>query len=166
MGHANLNPHICEGPCSTENQPTRSLKLLVAEDNAMIARVLVAQLVQRGHLVTLAVNGDEAVLACAEEQFDAVLMDCQMPPGLDGFGATRVIRALDGYADVPIIALISETFEGVQQHCRDAGMSGYLFKPASPCRLRVCLEYHTGLSDAMFCNYDTTRGEIFSSVTL
>ena len=165
MGHPTPKQQVCEGACGAEiSQAANRLRLLVAEDNAMIAQVTLAQLTRRGHHVTLAVNGDEAVLACAEQQFDAVLMDCQMPC-LDGFGATRVIRAMDGYADVPIIALTTETFDGVRQQCRDAGMSGYLFKPATPCQLRVCLEHHTRLADAMFSNYDTSRGEIFSVVS-
>lgn len=129
-------------PCPGPSSPT-GLKLLVAEDNNLISGALLAQLSEQGHRVTLARDGEEAVLACAEETYDAVFMDCQMP-ALDGFGATRVIRALDGYAEIPIIALTTECFEGVRERCREVGMSGFLVKPATPCQLRVCLEHHGG----------------------
>lgn len=132
MGQAQLCPRSETGS---------GLRLLVAEDNSLISRALLAQLTEQGHRVTLARDGEEAVLACAEETFDVVLMDCQMP-SLDGFAATRVIRCLDGYSEIPIVALTTESFEGVREKCRQVGMSGFLIKPATACQLRVCLEHH------------------------
>lgn len=122
--------------------PARRLSLLVAEDNPIVARVLLAQLTESGHEVTLARNGCEAVQACEEQEFDAVIMDCQMPL-LDGYQATRAIRKLPGHQRTPIIALTAQAFTGEKQKCLNAGMSDYLVKPVTPAELQSCLDQHT-----------------------
>jgi signal transduction histidine kinase len=121
----------------------RNLKLLVAEDNPIVSRVLKAQLTDLGHDVTLVRDGLDAVKACGDEQFDAVVMDCQMPQ-VDGYEATRSIRLLPGYATVPVIALTAQAFTGEKEKCLAAGMTDYLVKPVTPAELQNCLHLHTG----------------------
>ncbi|HEV3025268.1 MAG TPA: PAS domain-containing protein, partial [Pirellulales bacterium] len=92
------------GPSAT--QCGRHMKLLLAEDNAVNQKLVVRLLEKRGHQVTIAVNGREAVAALEREPFDVVLMDVQMPE-LGGFEATAAIRqgerARGGH--VPIVAM-------------------------------------------------------------
>jgi CheY-like chemotaxis protein len=80
--------------------------------------------------VTLAADGRTAVDAYRDAEFDLVLMDCQLPV-LDGFGATREIRALEaaGRPPVPIVALTANALAGDREHCLAAGMNDYLSKP-------------------------------------
>lgn len=74
-------------------------------------------------------NGEEAVQAVSQGDFDVVLMDIQMPR-LDGLEATRQIRALDPpKGRIPIIALTADAMTGAREHYAKAGMDGYLAKP-------------------------------------
>jgi len=111
---------------------TRTLRLLLAEDNPVNQRVACAMLRRRGHLVVVANNGREAVEAAAAHEFDVVLMDVQMPE-LGGLDATREIRALErergGTRRVPIIALTAHAMAGDRERCLAADMDGYLAKP-------------------------------------
>ncbi len=106
------------------------LKALIAEDN-MINRAVAASMLERwGCLVVQAENGQEAVSEIQKENFDFVLMDCQMPV-MDGFEATSAIRELEGSGArrSVIIALTANAMEGDRQKCLDAGMDGYVSKP-------------------------------------
>jgi CheY-like chemotaxis protein len=81
---------------------------------------------------SLAENGIEALERLAEEPFDLVLMDCQMPL-MDGFQATAAIRAHQdpNVASLPVIALTANAMAGDEKFCLEAGMNGYLSKPFS-----------------------------------
>jgi two-component system, sensor histidine kinase len=107
----------------------RKLKILVAEDNAMI-RILIARLLKkRGHVADMVVNGKEAVAAAAHTSYDLVLMDMHMPE-MDGVSATMAIRGLAGPERlVPIIALTGNALVGQRESCLAAGMNDYLSKP-------------------------------------
>ncbi len=107
-----------------------ALSILVAEDNVVNQRVIEVMLRRRGHLVTIAGNGQLAVEAWRTHGFDLVLMDVQMPE-MDGLEATRVIRReeLRRGARVPIVALTAHALSSDQDRCRDAGMDAYLTKP-------------------------------------
>jgi len=95
--------------------------------------VALSMLKRFGCRVEVAKNGREAVAAVERERFDAVLMDCHMPE-MDGFDATRAIRAMEAAADasrprVPVIALRANALEGDCDRCLAAGMDDYLSKP-------------------------------------
>ncbi len=119
----------------------KTLKLLVAEDNPIVSKVLKVQLEELGHQVFLVGDGHEAVAACASHPFDVIVMDCQMPH-LDGYDATRAIRKLKRFQTTPIIALTAQAFTGEREKCLDAGMSDYLVKPVTPCELQARFEAH------------------------
>jgi len=109
--------------------PERHGQVLLVEDNAVNRRVAVWMLSKLGYEVQCAVDGIEALEAMATATFDAVLMDCQMPR-MDGYDATRAIRALPGRASVtPVIALTANAMQGDRDRCLAAGMDDYLAKP-------------------------------------
>jgi signal transduction histidine kinase/DNA-binding response OmpR family regulator len=118
----------------------RSLNVLVAEDNK-INQLLAQSLLKRsGHLCTMVTDGLQAVTAVQRGAFDVVLMDVHMPE-LDGFEATRRIRALPGnLCRIPIIALTADALEGDRKKCIEAGMDDYLSKPIDFDALRQMLE--------------------------
>ncbi|HEU0102162.1 MAG TPA: response regulator [Mycobacteriales bacterium] len=104
-------------------------RVLVAEDNVVNQRVVTAMLEQLGYVVDLAPDGLVAVERALARRYDAVLMDCQMPQ-LDGFEATRRIRAADGAtATTPVIGLTASALAVDRQHCQEAGMDDFLSKP-------------------------------------
>jgi CheY-like chemotaxis protein len=93
-----------------------------------------------------ACEGEPAVGAARERDFDVVLMDVQMP-GMDGLAATRAIRALSEdpspqvrlRSQVPIVAVTAHAMRGDAGRCLEAGMNRYLTKPIQADRLRACL---------------------------
>lgn len=111
----------------------RPLRVLLAEDNKVNQTVAVAMLSKRGHQVTVAVNGLEAVQALEGGAFDLVLMDVQMPD-MDGLDATRAIRQReqDTGAHIPIVAMTAHAMTGDRERCLEAGMDDYVSKPINP----------------------------------
>lgn len=108
---------------------SRSLRLLMAEDNRINRIYAKALLGKTGHRLDIVENGRQAVEAVRNGRYDAVLMDIQMPE-LDGLEATRQIRALPGpSAKVPIIALTADAMVGARDEYLAAGMNDYLSKP-------------------------------------
>ncbi len=107
----------------------RSLRILVAEDNKINQKLVMAILGIAGHAVQLADDGEQAVEALCRSDFDVILMDIQMPV-LDGIQATERIRALGGIKSrVPIIALTAHAMVGAREQYLAAGMDDYLAKP-------------------------------------
>ena len=122
--------------------PERRLHVLLAEDNAVNQRLAASLLERRGHKVTIAANGREALAAVTAQPFDVVLMDVQMPE-MGGFEATAAIRALDisrHAARLPIIAMTAHAMKGDRERCLAAGMDEYLTKPLDPRQLCALVE--------------------------
>jgi signal transduction histidine kinase/CheY-like chemotaxis protein len=127
-------------PAAVASEGSRGWHLLVAEDNVTNQVVIGAILDRLGHTYHLVEDGDLAVTAVQENDFDGVLMDCMMPK-VDGWEATGRIRALGGaFADLPIIALTANAMKGDRERCLEAGMNDYLPKPVRPGQLTDCLE--------------------------
>jgi two-component system, sensor histidine kinase and response regulator len=124
--------------------PHISLRILLAEDNLVNQRLATRLLVKRGHQVTLAGNGREAVDATEKNAFDLVLMDLQMPE-MDGFEATAALREREKQTGIhlPVIALTAHALKGDRERCIEAGMDGYLSKPIRPQELDATLEIYT-----------------------
>ena len=117
------------------------LRILLAEDNVVNQKLAVRLLEKRGHLVTVAATGVEAVEATRRVTFDLVLMDVQMPD-MDGLEATRIIRERERETGrrIPIIAMTARAMKGDRESCLDSGMDGYLAKPIQPRELFEVLE--------------------------
>ena len=109
-------------------------KVLLAEDNITNQQVAIAILSTAQLEVVLARNGEEAVNALKNEDFDAVLMDIQMPK-MNGYEATRKIRELTNGKNLPIIAMTAHAMKGDEEKCLEAGMDAYLSKPINQERL-------------------------------
>ncbi|MBF0525108.1 MAG: response regulator, partial [Deltaproteobacteria bacterium] len=109
------------------------LKILLAEDNLINQRLAQAILEGRGHSVSVANNGAEAISKLDVFKFDMVLMDVQMPV-MDGITATERIREKERLTGghVPIIAMTAFAMKGDQERCLEAGMNGYITKPINP----------------------------------
>jgi signal transduction histidine kinase/DNA-binding response OmpR family regulator/HPt (histidine-containing phosphotransfer) domain-containing protein len=114
------------------------VRILLAEDNEVNRLVASELLQQAGCICTMVVNGREAVEAALGNEFDAILMDCQMPE-LDGFEATSRIRIAEKGTSPAIhrsiIALTANAIKGDREKCLAAGMDGYVTKPIDPLEL-------------------------------
>jgi len=122
-------------------------RVLLAEDNVVNAKLAVRLLERLGCHVDVASNGHEALKMVQSIPFDLVFMDCQMPE-MDGFEATRAIRAWENTSRVgespvsqlPIIALTANAMQGDRERCLSAGMNDYITKPLSRADLARVLE--------------------------
>jgi two-component system, sensor histidine kinase and response regulator len=132
-----LGAHGVEGGsqrAAAESLPSvRPLKLLLAEDSLANQKLAVGLLSRWGHSLDVVDNGRQAVAAVQNGQFDAVLMDVQMPE-LDGLQATRVIREWEvpRGTRIPIIAMTAHAMKGDRERCLDSGMDAYVSKPIRP----------------------------------
>lgn len=114
-------------------------RLLVAEDNSANQLIIRAMLERLGAQVDIAADGREAVEAVTARPYDLVLMDINMPV-LDGIGATREIRSLDGdAARVPIVAMTAHVMRGDREDILSQGLDDYLAKPVNRTALRSVL---------------------------
>jgi CheY-like chemotaxis protein len=120
---------------------SRSLHILLAEDHEVNQHLVVRLLEKRGHHVTVAGNGREALEAVAREDFDAILMDVQMPQ-MTGIEATEAIRRGESGSGrhIPIIAMTAHAMKGDRERCLSSGMDGYISKPIRPQELFAALE--------------------------
>jgi CheY-like chemotaxis protein len=126
---------------SIEQADVRSAKILLAEDNLVNQRVAVGLLTKRGHYVTIAGDGSQALAALEQEQFDLVLMDVQMPE-MGGIEATRAIRVREQGTGrrTRIVAMTAHAMTGDRERCLAAGMDGYISKPINPKLLFAVVE--------------------------
>jgi CheY-like chemotaxis protein len=120
--------------------PSRSLRILLAEDSLVNQKLALALLTRMGHQVRIANNGREAVELSQAEPFDVVFMDVQMPE-MDGFEAAAAIRAREQGTGrhLPIVALTAHAMKGDREHCLEAGMDDYLSKPVRAAEIAATL---------------------------
>src|ERR1051325_10956970 len=109
-------------------------RILVIEDTEDNRLILGDLLSNAGYELIEAVDGLEGVAAAEREKPDLILMDIQLP-GIDGYEATRRIRAIPALVGVPIIAVTSYALSGDETKAREAGCDGYIAKPYSPRQL-------------------------------
>jgi two-component system cell cycle response regulator DivK len=109
-------------------------RILVVEDTEDNRRIIRDLLSSVGYELIEAVDGAEGVAKAQQERPDLILMDIQLPV-LDGYEATRQIRAVPELAKVPIIAVTSYALSGDEAKTRAAGCDGYVAKPFSPRQL-------------------------------
>jgi CheY-like chemotaxis protein len=128
-------------PPSAAIAPVRQMRVLVAEDNIVNQRVAIGLLTRRGHQVTIATTGREAIERLDRDPFDVVLMDVQMPD-MGGYEATQLIRTREAGTGrhQRIVAMTAHAMNGDRDQCLAAGMDGYLSKPLEPKTLFAVVE--------------------------
>lgn len=104
-------------------------RILVAEDNPVNQKVIIGMLKKLGFSADIANNGTEVLDALKKASYELIFMDCQMPI-MDGYDATRAIRASDSKA-IHIVALTANAMPGDEEKCLAAGMDAYIPKPLS-----------------------------------
>jgi CheY-like chemotaxis protein len=133
---------------------SRRKRVLLVEDTPVNAEVVGEMLRSAGYVVDFAVDGLQAVEAAGRGVFDLVLMDCQLP-GIDGYEATRRIRALEasgglagrGAGRVPIVALTASAAVEDLERARLSGMDGHIPKPVDARRLLAVIAQHEAPED-------------------
>lgn len=109
--------------------PTKTPRVLVVDDNAVIRTVVTGMLEHLGATIDVATNGRDAVAAVTRTRYDLVLMDVRMPE-LDGPAAARAIRDAARPGEAPrIVGITASVTEATRQACLDGGMSAVLVKP-------------------------------------
>ncbi|MFT5368934.1 MAG: signal transduction histidine kinase/ActR/RegA family two-component response regulator [Candidatus Latescibacterota bacterium] len=119
------------------------LHILVAEDNPVNQKLAMRLLTQRGHTVSIANNGQEALTLFSNNPFNLILMDVQMPI-MDGFETTREIRKIETHTNqhIPIIALTAHAMIGDEERCLQADMDAYVSKPIQIDKLLQAIQTH------------------------
>ncbi|MGE0094313.1 MAG: response regulator [Alphaproteobacteria bacterium] len=137
---------------STSEEPVvhgRSvMRVLIVEDSEINQKVARALAEKAGYRCEVAANGIEALAAIRERPYDVILMDVQMPE-MDGYTATRRVRALAGLiARTPVIGMTANAMKGDREKCLEAGMDDYIAKPINTKEFIQKLEYWTTVSKA------------------
>jgi two-component system sensor histidine kinase/response regulator len=149
LGRTGPQPETASAPAAATRH-SRALRVLLAEDNPVNIRLMLAMLDSRGHTTTAVGTGRDAVAAVsADASFDLVLMDVQMPE-MDGLEATAAIRDLERGQPrrLPIIALTAHAMKGDRDACLAAGMDAYLSKPIHAKELFAVIERFTAATPA------------------
>ncbi len=118
-----------------------SKRILVVEDHEENRRIMRDLLTSAGYEMIEAVTGEEGVTLAERERPDLILMDIQLP-GLDGYEATRRIKANPALRAIPIIAVTSYALSGDDVKAREAGCDAYVTKPFSPRALLATVHKH------------------------
>ncbi|HYL51829.1 MAG TPA: response regulator [Acidimicrobiia bacterium] len=133
------------GPSANIQQaPSARGAVLLVEDNTMNQLVATGMLTKLGYRFDVAANGREALDAINAREYDAVLMDCQMPE-MDGYEATRRLRDAEvgNGRHLPVIAMTAAAMQGDRERCLAAGMDDYITKPISQQAIAKILERWT-----------------------
>lgn len=129
-----------ETPVPQESpSPTLRARLLMVEDNPVNQMLALKQLTRMGHDVSMAENGQQALDILAEQRFDLILMDMQMPV-MDGLEATRQLRAKGEM--LPILAMTANASLEDRQRCLDVGMQAVITKPVKAAVLRDTIQHY------------------------
>ena len=119
--------------------PLRGARVLLVEDNDLNQLVALELLRDAGFVVDVAADGQQALDALQRQDYDAVLMDMQMPV-MDGETATRRLRQNPRWAQLPVIAMTANAMDSDRQRCLDAGMNDHVAKPIAPEQLWAALQ--------------------------
>jgi len=132
-----------------EARKASSLRILVADDNAVNVKVVTSLLSRLGHLSQVATNGVEVLAAMDRQPFDLVFLDIQMPE-MDGLEAARRIRGQDHLRERPwLVALTANAMSSDRDECLAAGMNDHVAKPIGLKQLAAALERaEAGLQDS------------------
>jgi PAS domain S-box-containing protein len=149
VGALSVRSGAAPAPAGTRpsvRKPSRPLRVLLAEDNAVNQRLTLRMLEKEGHTVIVAGDGREALAALERDRFDIVLMDVQMPL-MDGVEATAAIRKNEKGTThhVPIVALTAHALAGDKQRFLASGMDAYVSKPLRPKELFAAIESALGV---------------------
>ncbi|HPF69506.1 MAG TPA: ATP-binding protein [Candidatus Krumholzibacteria bacterium] len=128
-------------PTAAMRRPGRNLRILLVEDNKVNQKVAVGMLKKLGHGAVCADSGTDALRMLADEDYDLVFMDVQMP-GMGGLEVVQRLRAGDGGGRnraVPIIAMTAHATRQDRRACLDAGMDDYVAKPVSTQRIEEAM---------------------------
>jgi response regulator NasT len=132
-----MSSHVCEAESvRTEREPVRPKRILVAEDEHLIATNLTMMLTDLGYTVQIATDGQEAVDLARTNKPDLILMDIRMPRR-DGLSAAREVYELLG---LPVVVLSAYTESGDLMGAQQAGVFGYMVKPVQREQLRVAID--------------------------
>jgi len=129
-------------------EPAGKGRVLIVEDNAINQRVAAILVSKLGFATDVAGHGAEAVDMVQKQNYDLILMDCQMPV-MDGFEATKAIRNMQGpISRTPIIAVTANVSTGQREKCLEAGMNDYVAKPINREVLEKVIDKWWAHSDA------------------
>lgn len=142
---SSTEPDAVDGADSS--RPGRPIRTLIVDDNALNRKIMITLLGQQGCEYVAVTNGQEAVDILAEEAFDIVFMDCDMPV-MDGWTATTVIREMEQKGELaaacpshlPIVAVTAKVTHADRTRCRAAGMDEFIAKPIDSSLLRLAIE--------------------------
>ncbi len=140
-------PAPASEPASADAAQIPKTRILVAEDNSMNQKVILAQLKKLGYAADAVASGLEVIRTLHHLRYDVILMDCQMPD-MDGFEATRSIRRAEQHAaaegakrsTIYIIAVTANAMRQDRERCLAAGMDDYISKPVKQAELQRALE--------------------------
>src|SRR4029077_17813111 len=125
----------------------RALRVLVVEDHAVNQAVVARQLEALGFSATIVDDAHRGLEALAQESFNAVLLDCELP-GMDGYAAAQEIRRREGdMRHTVVIALTAHATAGQRERCLHAGMDDFLSKPVRLSALAQALDHWTGVKN-------------------
>ena len=142
-------PSDSEAPVTVPTIARAQLRILLAEDNPANQKLATYILQDRGHVLEIAGDGQQAIDLSEQNRYDVILMDVEMP-GMNGLEAAAAIRKREaGGRRVPIIAMTAHAMKGDRDRCLAAGMDGYLSKPISGREMIALVETLAGASPSV-----------------